>query len=190
MKRIEYLLLMYCTVFLFSSCASQNPDFFHDPDMDFGSIKTIAVMPFANLTRDDRAADRVRDVFINKLISTEAVYVLPIGEVSRGVSRSETSDPTSPSPEQITKLAGIINADAIITGAVREYGEVRSSTASANLISVSLQMLEAQTGKVIFTASSTKGGISTMDRLLGSGGKPMNIVTEQAVDELINKLFE
>jgi len=73
---------------------------------------------------------------------------------------------------------------------VREYGEVRSGTTSANIISLSLQMIETQTGKVVWTASSTKGGISIWDRLFGGGGQPMNVITEKAVNDLINKLFK
>jgi hypothetical protein len=50
-------------------------------------------------------------------------------------------------------------------------------------------MLEAQTGRVVWTASSTKGGVSTSDRLLGGGGEPMNKVTEIAIDDLLDKMF-
>jgi hypothetical protein len=158
--------------------------------MDFGAIKTIAVMPFTSLTRDAVAADRVRDVFINKLLSTGAVYVLPTGEVARGVSRGEIQSPTALSGEDAVKLGGIVKVQAIITGVVREYGEVRSGTSSANIISLSLQMMETQTGKIVWTASSTKGGISLWDRLFGGGGQPMNKITEKAVNDLIDKLFK
>jgi hypothetical protein len=158
--------------------------------MDFASIQTIAVMPFVSLSRDNISADRVRDVFINKLLSTYAVYVLPVGEVARGATRAEIANPAAPSSEEVIKLAGVIKAQAVITGAVREYGEVRSGTTAANIVSVSLQMIEAQTGKVVWTASSTKGGITIWDRLFGGGGQPMNKVTERAVDDLVNKLFK
>jgi hypothetical protein len=73
---------------------------------------------------------------------------------------------------------------------VKEYGEVRSGTASATSIAISMQMIETQTGRVVWAASSTKGGISFGDRLLGGGGQPMNVVTEKAVDDIINKLFK
>jgi hypothetical protein len=78
----------------------------------------------------------------------------------------------------------------VIGGTVREYGEVRSGSTSANAISLSLQMIETQTGKVVWSGSSTQGGISAGDRLLGGKGRPMNVVTEQAVEDLINQLFE
>jgi len=191
--RIWSLLLktfVLLTLALLMACATSNGGTYIDQNMDFGAIKTVGVMSFANLTRDTIVSERVRDVFINSLLSTGAVYVLPTGEIARGVARAEIQNPTAPSGEDVIKLGGIIKVQAIITGVVREYGEVRSGTTSANMISLSLQMIETQTGKIVWTASSTKGGISIWDRLFGGGGRPMNVITEKAVDDLINKLFK
>jgi len=182
-------ILVWGSVILLSACATGS-DTYIDPNMDFGAIKTIAVMPFTSLTRDAVTAERVRDVFINKLLSTGAVYVLPTGEVARGVGRAEVQNSAAPSGEEAIKLGGIIKVQAIITGVVREYGEARSGAVSANIISISLQMIETQTGKIVWTASSTKGGINLWDRLFGGGGQPMNTITEKAVNDLINKLFK
>ena len=181
------ILLFLVPVFV-SACATTN--IYRDPNMDFGAIQTIAAMPFLNLTRDNIAGERVRDVFINKLLSTGAVYVLPIGEVARGIARAEIQNPAAPSQEEVVKLSGLIKAQAVVTGVVKEYGEVRSGTSSANIISVSLQMMEGTTGKVVWTASTTKGGISIWDRFLGGGGRPMNDITDKAVNDLVNKLFK
>lgn len=162
---------------------------FRDPNMDFGLIQTVAVMPFANLTREQYAADRSRDAFITALQSTGAMYVIPPGEVMRGITRAGIQTPTAPSAEDIVKFGGVVKTDTVITGVVREYGDVRSGTTSANVISVSLMMMETQTGKVIWSATSTKGGVTTTDRLFGGGGKPMDVVTEKAMDDLLDKLF-
>lgn len=177
------------TLALLAGCAT-SVDVYHDPNMDFGAIQVVAVMPFANYTRETVAAERVRDVFVNKLLSTGALYVLPVGEVARGIAKAEIVTPALPSPDEIVKLAGIIKVQAVVTGAVREYGETRAGATSANVISVSLQLIEAQTGKIVFSSSSTQGGIGMKDRLLGGGGQPMERVTEKAVNDLIEKLFK
>jgi hypothetical protein len=178
-------------LFAMAACASSTSSTsYRDPSMDFSVLRTIAVMPFVNLTRDKQAAERVRDTFTNNLLSTGALYVIPSGEVARGISRSGIVNAAEPSSEEIAKLAANIKADAVITGVVREYGQVRSGSSSANVISLSMQMIEVQSRKVVWTASSSKGGISMGDRLLGSGGKPMNQVTEAAIDDIINQLFE
>jgi hypothetical protein len=183
--------VVLCTLAVLASCArTVTSPVFRDPNMDFGAIQTVGVMPFQNLTRDSLAADRVRDVFINRLLSTGVVYVVPVGELARAVTRAEMQAPVAPAPDEIIKLGAALKAQAIITGAVHEYGEVRSGSSAANLISMSVQMIEAQTGRVIWTASSTKGGIDVWDRLLGGGGRPMNDVTRDAVNDVIRRLFQ
>ena len=162
---------------------------YRDPNMDFGLVQTVAVMPFQNLSRDNLAGDRVRDVFITMLQSTGAVYVVPPGEVARGINRAGIAFPSIPAPEEVVRFAGSVKSDTVITGTVREYGEVRAGVSTANIISLGLQMMEAQTGKIVWSASSTKGGVTTSDRLFGGGGDPMNKVTEKAIDDLLDKLF-
>jgi hypothetical protein len=163
---------------------------YRDPNMDFGAVRVVAVMPFVNLTRDALAAERVRDVFMTMLLSTGGVYVVPQGEVARAALTAGITNPAAPSKEEILKFATFVKADAVITGVVREYGEVRSGTTAANVVSLSLQMIEAQTGMIVWSASSTKGGIGLKERLLGGGGEPLNDSTEKAVKDVINQLFK
>lgn len=185
------MLCVICVIYMpLVSCAPAVVTDYHNPEMDFGAVRTVAVMPFENLTSDKSAADRVRDVFSNMLLSTGQVYAIPPGEVARGAVRAGITNLAAPATEEIIKLAAITKVDAVITGVVREYGEVKSGTASANVISFSLQMIETQSGKIIWSASSTKGGITFKDRLLGGGGKPMNDITEEAVNDIINKYFQ
>jgi hypothetical protein len=162
---------------------------YRDSNMDFGSIQNVAVMPFTNLTRENVAGERVRDVFMTMLQATGGVYVVPPGEVARGISRSNIDRPMAPTTEEVLKFAKIVTADVVITGTLTEYGEVRSGSTSANVIALSLQMMEAQTGRVVWSASTTKGGVTATDRLFGGGGEPMNLITQKAVDDLLGKLF-
>lgn len=171
-----------------AACATNAP--FRDETMDFGSVRTVAVLPLVNLTRDNVAAERVRDVFMTQLLATGGLYVVPIGEATRGIVAAGIANPTTPTPEEVVKLAKIINVDAVITGVVREYGEVRSGTNAANVASLSMQMMEAQLGKIVWSASTTRGGIKATDRLFGSGGAPISDITEEAVNDIINQLFQ
>ena len=187
-KFFSGLWILCCASLLLAGCAvKQN---FTSEQMDFSAVRTVAVLPFQNLTSDDQASERVRDAFMVVLLATEAIYVLPPGEVARGVNRVGIRNPATPTIEEITKLQGVIGVDAVITGVLREYGAVRSGSAEANLVSLSLQMIETQTGTIVWSGASTRGGISMTDRLLGSGGQPMNDVTIQVINDLLNQLFE
>lgn len=172
---------------LLAGCASAQS--YHDRKMDFSSIRVAAVLPFANLSRDNQAADRVRDVFSNLLLSSGSIYVLPQGEVARGLGRVGPANPSAPSKDEAIALGKALGAEAIIVGTLKEYGEVRSGTSAANVVSLSLSMFETTAGTVVWTASSTKGGVGLSERLLGGGGAPMNSVTEEACRDLLDKLF-
>ena len=184
-----HVLLTALVVALVSGCAKTKA--YQDRNMDFGAIKTVVVMPFWNLSSSQQAADRVREVFQTALLATNAVYVVPTGEVSRATARLGLAVPATPSAEEIVKIGGMLKADAVITGVVKEYGEVRTTSATSNVVSVSLQMHETGSGKVIWSGASTKGGVTWGARLLGTGGgEAMNVVTEQAVDDLLAQLFQ
>ena len=175
------------SILFFVGCASD--DVYYEPNMDFGSLRTVAVLPFQNLSGVEEGAERVRDTFTGMLLASGAVYVLPPGEVARGLSKIPRVSASGPSNEQIVQLGTILGVDAIITGVVREYGAVRSGATSANVVSVSIQLIEASSGLVVWSASSTQGGVSVLDRLIGGGGKPMDTVTVKACDDLLDKLF-
>ena len=184
------LVLSSLVIFLFACAPGSSLTYYHDPQMDFAAIRTVAVMPFENLSRESQAGERVRDVFTNSLLSTGAVYVIPAGEVSRGIVRAGILNPAVPSGEEIAKFAGIIKVDAVITGTVTEYGAVTSGNATANVVSMNVQMIEIQSQRIVWTASATEGGISIWDRLFGAGGEPMNDVTMAAVNNVLDKLFQ
>ncbi len=184
------LVLLSLLLISLSSCAAHaRLEVFRDPNFDFGSVRIVAVVPFENLTKETLASNRVRDVFMNMLLSTGAIYVLPAGEVARGMARTGIEKATMLSAEDAVRLGGNVKADAVITGVVREYGEVRSGSTASNVISISLQMMETQTGRIVWTASSTQGGVTASDRLFGGGGRPMDDVTKDAVISVLNKLF-
>ena len=108
------LLVPALLVALAAGCAKTKA--YQDRTMDFGAIKTVVVMPFWNLSANQQAADRVRDVFANALLSTQAVYVVPTGEVARAATRLGLATAATPSTEEVVKIGTMLKADAVITG--------------------------------------------------------------------------
>jgi hypothetical protein len=173
-----------------AGCGSPSLEVYRDQNMDIGSVYTVAVMPFVNLSRDQLAAERVRDVFMTMILADGRVYVVPPGEVARQVSMVGIVNSSSPTNEDVIRLGKILKTQGIITGVIKEYGEVRAGSATANVISLSVQLTEVDTGKVVGSVSSTKGGIGFVERLFGGGGEPMNVVTEKAIKDVIRKLLQ
>jgi len=188
-KRLIQLGLVGLLLLFLAGCSAANERTYKNLNMNFAAIQSVAIMPFQNLTSDEDAANRVRDAFMGMLQATEAMYVLPPGEVKRGIERANVRSPETPTAEEVKTLGQILDVQAVMTGTLREYGQVRSGQSEANLVSVSLQLLEAETGRVVWSGSSTKGGITLLDRMFGGGGDPMNEVTEEAINDLLDQLF-
>jgi len=146
-------------------------------------------MPFVNLSKDQLASDRVRDVFTTMLLADGRMYVIPAGEVARQVGLAGITNPYAPTVDEVVKLGKMLKTQGVITGVIREYGDVRAGTSTANVISLSVQLTEVDTGKVVSSVSSTKGGIGFTERMFGGGGEPMNDVTEKAIKDVIIKLI-
>jgi hypothetical protein len=189
MRRVPRLAAALATVAALAGCPKQKA--FVNPNMDFGSIRNVAVLPFWNLTKEPQAADRVRDVYTTALLATNAVYVIPTGEVARAVSRLNLQTPATPSADEVVKLCALLKADAVITGVLKEYGEVRTASSAANVVALSLQMQEASAAKVVWSGASSRGGVGWAARLLGTaGGRPANDVTEEVVDDLLAQMLK
>jgi len=190
MLRTSRIAPLVAVALLICGCNHAPQRRYVDQNMDFGSFKTVLILPFGNLSHDSLAGDRVRDVFASMLLATGAFYVLPNGEVARGMGLVGVGNPAMPTVEEVTKLGQTLKADAVFTGLVKEYGEVRSGQSSGNVVSLSAQLQETATGRIVWSASTTKGGITFGARLLGGGGAALNDITEQAVDDLLEQLFK
>ncbi len=190
MRNVLFRVLLAAVLMTSAACASRPPEIYRDANMDIGAIYTVAVMPFVNLSRDQLASDRVRDVFTTMLLADGRMYVIPSGEIARQVSLAGIGNPYAPTNEEIIKLGKMLKAQGVITGTIREYGEVRSGAATANTISLSVQLTEVDTGKVVSSVGITKGGIGITERLFGGGGEPMNDVTAKAIKDVIKKLLD
>lgn len=190
----EWMAMTGCLSILLvcSGCSMKlgGNDVFRDPNMDFGSIRTVAIMPIMNLTKDQQGADRVRDVLVTAILASGEYYPVPLGEVAKGISTTGVAYPLIPSPEEAIKLGKQIKVDGVITGVLKEYGEVRSGSTNSDVIAISLQLMETQTGRVVWSASSTKGGVTLVDRMFGGGGNPLNTITEKAINELVSNMLD
>jgi len=183
--------LLLAAVLGLAACASKRSGdtTYKDPSLDLDLVQTAAVLPFVNLCSDDKAADRVRDVFSTMLQATGRVYVVPPGETAKAMLRTQTGRNEEPSTEVIMAVGKAVKAEVVITGVLREYGLVRSGNSQANAIALSIKLYESEGGKLIWSGSTSEGGVTMGDRFLGGGGEPMEKVTEEAVETILDQMF-
>lgn len=145
---------------LLGFCGCASPAVFVDREADLGYYEKFAVMPFQSLASDRIAGEKMASVFFTELLAREIAPVVDPGLLAASMVQVRGgTPPTNPwSMSDMAKLADTVGAQGFFEGTVREYGLERSGRDSFPLISVELRLVDASTGRVVWTWSHTRRG--------------------------------
>ncbi len=191
-KRQNILPLAAMTVLLLTGlgCASSiQPTEFTNPDVDFGFIERVAVLPFENLSNDQQAGFRATRLMITELLASGAVDVVEPGEVEGALAKIR-GRPSQPSIEEIVGLGQSLEVQAVIMGTVAQSEILRSGAVAIPAVTLDAQMVETETGAIVWAATNTEKGGSASARFLGSGGQPISVTTRKCVQTLLESLLQ
>lgn len=162
---------------------------FTNPDIDFAFVQRVAVLPFDNMTSDSSAGLRATRLMMTELLASGAVDVVEPGEVE-GALAPLTGFRRPPTVAEIISLGESLQVQAVIMGAVAQSEVIRSGAVGIPVVTIDSQMLETETGAIIWAATHTQKGGGVSARVLGTGGKPISATTRQCIQELVNTLLE
>ncbi len=171
-------------------CAGNMPSTrFTNPNIDFSFVQRVAVLPFENLSNDQQAGLRATRLTITELLASGAVDVVEPGEVEGALARLP-GRVTRPTIEQIIALGEGLEVQALILGTVAQSEVLRSGSVGRSVVTLDAQMVETETGAVIWAATHTARGGSVGAKILGTGGEPISETTRKCVQELLATLLE
>ncbi|MEJ2085913.1 MAG: hypothetical protein P8Y44_09580 [Acidobacteriota bacterium] len=177
-------------VMLSLGCSSTlEPTEFTNPDIDFGFVERVAVLPFQNLSNDQQAGFRATRLMITELLASGAIDVVEPGEVEGALAKIR-GRPSQPSIEEIVGLGQSLEVQAVIMGTVAQSEILRSGAVGIPAVTLDAQMVETETGAIVWAATHTEKGGSASARFLGSGGQPISVTTRKCVQELLKSLLE
>ena len=172
-------------------CACSSVSCYLHPNADFTYIKRVAVLPLENLTDDKYAGFKVMDIVTTEILLHNLFDVVEWGEVSRvlkeeGVGKAATKL----DKESAKRLGKRLGVQAIVLGAVEEYGVTGRGGSGETSVAVSLRMIDSQTSTVLWQASHYKKGGGILDKLFGIGEKSVSELAREVVSEMIDTLFD
>ena len=180
------LSLFVCLLFL-AGCAA--PVSYIHPTADLTYVKTVAIVPFENLTQEKGAEGKVMNAVAVEVLRRGVFDVVEFGEVAK-VLREEGYKGdgliTKRSAEGGAKRLGV---QAFIVGSVEEYGASRTGGASYPEVSVSLRLLDAKSYKILWEATHSVKGTTVLDRLFGVSKKSTSDLAKELVAEMFDTLF-
>lgn len=136
-------------------------------NVDMGAISRIAVLPFQNFTGDQFVAERTRDIATTQLLALGVADVVDRGLVD-SVMTEEVIDPKLPVDQiNMKRLGQRLNVQAFLLGSIDMAGEKRTGTIAYPVLGVTLRLVDAQAGMVIWQSSGRWTSETVIGRILG-----------------------
>jgi hypothetical protein len=181
------LLVLGVFALLAGGCGA--PVHYIHPTYDFSTVKTVAVLPLENLTTEQLSAERVRKAVVSELLASGVVDVVELGQVNRALNQQGIQSVSTIGSDDVKKLAGALGVQAFVVGSVDTYDRISLGGGSFPEVTITLRLVDAGTGTVVWSASQTGGGVGVIGRLFGLGGDTMSEATQKAVRGALRTLF-
>jgi TolB-like protein len=146
-------------------------------------IQMVAVLPFEG----GGAAPRIREFTMTQLLASGLFDVIDKGRVDN-LLQQEALPPGGPlDAATMRRLGQRLNVQAFILGSVQEATESRGS-ASFSQITMTLRLIDSETGTLLWQASGRGSGYSLSDRLFGMAPKDSFQVTMSLLRDLFDTI--
>jgi hypothetical protein len=151
-----------------NGCSSKSiSESFLREDVDFGFVQQVAVLPFENNSSSRFAAERSRDITITQVLAWGLYDVIEKGLVDN-VMYEEAIDPGSPiDPLALKRIGQRLKVQAFLVGTLDMAGTAKVGSYTYPEMALTLRLLEADSGMILWQASGNYTGESFIGRLLG-----------------------
>lgn len=172
-----------------AGCAGKNSiQSYLRPEANFSFIRKVAVLPLENYSNNNPIAVRCRQMIISEVMSAGLFDVVDKMQVD-SLLREEAIPPGSPINNAILRrLGNRLGVQGFILGSVDEASERKQGAAIYLDLSVSLRLIESESGLVVWQASGRENGYSIWGRLFGLESKDPFEVTLKLVRDLLRTL--
>jgi TolB-like protein len=169
----------------FCGCAQQQH--FVRQGTDLEHIRSVAVLPFENFTRDDFAGEKIRRIVITELL-TRGVDVTEPGEVTKLLRELNVMTLRSIKTKEIQKLGETLEVDAVMSGSVEAFGISKGINVTYPEVTINLMLLDTGSGKIIWSVRDSTGGASFWTRHFGAEGISLSEAAQKTVKEAIDTM--
>ncbi|NDY41529.1 hypothetical protein G3N55_01500 [Dissulfurirhabdus thermomarina] len=155
---------------------------------DLGYVQRVAVLPFETPEQGDFSGERARDFTITQGLAMGRFDVVDKGLVD-SVLREEAVQPGTPLDlATLKRLGKRLNVQAFLMGTVDQEGEGKRGAFRFPEIALTLRLVDAGTGAVLWRASGHGSGYSLLGRLFGLAPRNSFQVGMDLVGDLLRTL--
>ena len=182
-KKLMKIILAGMVLYLSGCGTSSLVKSYMRENASLGHIQTVAVLPFEG----GGNAPRIREFTMTQVLASGIFDVVDKGRVDN-LLQEEGLDKGAPfDAATLHRLGQRLKVQAFIIGSVQQGMEARGS-ASFPEVTMTLRLIDAETGALLWQASGRGSGYSLMDRLFGLAPKDAFKVTMNLLRDLFNTM--
>jgi TolB-like protein len=166
-KNVFYILMLAgIAIFCFSACSGINQRVYAGDSEKVRTIRSLAVLPFANHTGYPAAGEIVSDLFATGMITSDlGIKIIEQAEVLRNIGNNNLGADRIFDRKAAIKIGKGLKADAVIYGSVTEfmYRNPSSKVEEDPAVAINIRIVDVDTGIVIWAGSyngGTNGSVS------------------------------
>jgi len=189
-KRQKHIFLSAALIVLglFFLCGCARQQYFVRQGTDPEHIRSIAVLPFENFTKDTFAGEKIRRIVITELLM-RGVDVTEPGEVTKLLRELNVTSLRSIKTKEIQKVGETLGVDAVMSGSVEAFGISNGINVTYPEVTINLMLLETGSGKIIWSVRDSTGGASFWTRHFRAEGIPLSEAARKTVKEAIDTMY-
>ena len=191
MIRMTTGVLLVLVLFSLTGCsATRNLDSFVRQEISLDFYKTVAILPLENHSTDPYAAARCREIILTEVMAAGLFDVVEKGQVDSRL-KAEAIDVGVPIDTALLRRLGQrLGVQGLLMGSVDTVGESRIGNSVYPELSMSLRLVDTESGLVVWQASGRGSGYSTWGRFFGVGFKDSFQVTLELTRTLLATMGE
>lgn len=172
-----------------SGCAA-GPRLFVNKKADLSYYQRIAVVPFANLTNDNNAGERVTRAFLTELVIAERFQIVEPGEFHGMLDRIGGLPDAQghADPKKLAEAANAAQATGLIRGGVSEYSVQRVGTEEFPVVTFDAEMIDVATQQTVWRITVSERGRGRTPVLGGGSRRSFGMVVQDACRKAVNAL--
>lgn len=163
---------------------------FVNSNADMSFYTKVAVVPFANLSNERFAGERVGRSFYTELVIKDRFHLVEDGEFRRALEKAGgAADVQGHYEDDKVKLAAAaVGANGLIRGTVTDYQMQRVGSGDSPVISFDVEMIDVATGDTIWRGSITRRGKGRFPVVGGASTQTFGRLVQESCKELVGKL--
>jgi TolB-like protein len=151
-------------------------------------IKRVAILPFHNISGKTNAGDLVTNIFVTEIFRAGLFQVEEPGNVSQFMIQEKLNVIGEIGVEWLKTMHRRFGVDAVIVGTVEEFDDGTSSDTAVPLVSVTIRMIDAKTGNIIWSAQNKRKGDEYIIAFDFGLVRSVNTLSRKVISEMIHTL--